>query len=215
MPLLLCDLDGTVLDRQEAFRRWAATFIDTFALPAAAAAWLVEQDRDGYRDKAALFSAAKRRFALHRDVDDLVEGFREDFPMHFQLRPDTADALERVRSAGWRIALVTNGGPGQLRKVNATGLAAYVDSVTVSSVVGVRKPDARIFAAAAAATRASLDGGWMIGDSPDADIQGAIRSDLRSVWLHRDRRWPAVDYTPTATAATFAQAISVVMEHVE
>ena len=53
----------------------------------------------------------------------------------------------------------------------------------------------------------------MIGDSPDADIQGAIRSGLLSVWVHHGREWPAVDYRPTATAATFAEAVSVVMEH--
>lgn len=213
MPLLLCDLDGTVLDRQEAFRVWARTFTDTFTLPPDAVGWLIDQDRDGRRNKGELFSAAKQRFSLQRGVDDLVNSFRENFPRHFRLRTDTTDALQRVRAAGWRIAVVTNGGPAQLRKVEATGLAAHVDAVTVSSLVGIRKPDVGIFRAAAVAAGASLEGGWMIGDSADADIQGADRSDLRSVWLHRGRDWPSVDYRPTATAATFSDAVGVVMAH--
>ena len=215
VPLLLCDLDGTVLDREEAFRLWARTFTDTFALPAGAVAWLIAQDRDGHRDKGELFSAAKHRFSLQHEVDDLVNSFREDFPRHFRLRTDTTDALQRARAAGWRIGLVTNGGPAQVRKVEATGLAAYVDSVTVSSLVGIRKPDVGIFRAAAVAAGSSLDGGWMIGDSAEADIQGAERSHLRSVWLHRGRDWPAIDCSPTARAATFAEAVRVVTEHDE
>ena len=214
MPLLLCDLDGTVLDREEAFRLWAAAFTDTFALPPDSVAWFIKEDRDGYRDRDELFSAAKRRFSLHAEVGDLVNAFREDFPSHFRLEIDTARALQRARSAGWRIALMTNGGPAQMRKVEATGLVGHFDSVTVSSVIGIRKPDVGIFRAAAAAAGASLDGGWMIGDSPEADIQGAARSELSSVWLHRGREWPAVAYSPTATAATFAEAVGLVMEHV-
>lgn len=212
LPLLLCDLDGTVLDRQEAFRLWANAFTDTSALPPDSVAWFIEEDRDGHRDKTELFSAAKRRFSLHGEVGDLVDAFREDFPRHFRLEIDTVRALERARSAGWRIALVTNGGPAQIRKVEATGLAGYLDSVTVSSVIGIRKPDVGIFRAAAAAAGAGLAGGWMIGDSPEADIQGAARSELRSVWLHRGREWPAVAYSPTARATTFAEAVGLAME---
>lgn len=213
VPLLLCDLDGTVLDRQDAFRLWAISFTGTFGLPEDAVGWLIEEDRDGHREKEDLFSAARRRFALDRKVDDLVRTFREDFPSHFRLQSDTADALDRARATGWAIALVTNGGPAQARKVEVTGLAAYVDSVTVSSQVGIRKPDVGIFRAAAAATAASLDGGWMIGDSAEADIQGARRSGLRSVWLHRGRDWPLAEYRPTAMAATFAEAVNHVLAH--
>jgi FMN phosphatase YigB (HAD superfamily) len=213
VPLLLCDLDGTVLNRQEAFRLWANTFTDAFALPADAVAWLIDEDRDGHRDKEELFSEIRRRFSLHREVDALVSAFREDFPRHFRLESDTADALDRARSAGWRIAVVTNGGPAQVRKVEATGLAAYVDSVTVSGLVGIRKPDLGIFRAAATAAGGSLDGGWMVGDSAEADIQGAGRAGLRSVWLHRGRQWSVTEYRPTATATTFAEAVSLLMAH--
>lgn len=101
-----------------------------------------------------------------------------------------------------------------MRKIEATGLAAYFDSITVSSVVGIRKPDVGIFRAAAIAAGTSLDGGWVIGDSPEADIQGAARSQLSSVWLHRGREWPAVAYSPTARATTFAEAVELATAHV-
>lgn len=45
MPLLLCDLDDTILDRAGAFALWAETFVGMWELQGDAHAWLVEQDK--------------------------------------------------------------------------------------------------------------------------------------------------------------------------
>lgn len=44
MPLLLCDLDDTVLDRAATFRRWVEGFLARRGLDPAGAGWLIEQD---------------------------------------------------------------------------------------------------------------------------------------------------------------------------
>jgi FMN phosphatase YigB (HAD superfamily) len=77
----------------------------------------------------------------------------------------------------------------QADKVTGTGLDRLVDGWVVSDELGARKPDPRIFAEAALRCGGSLDGGWMVGDSAPADMVGAWRSGLRSVWLHRGRSW--------------------------
>ncbi|MCP5028502.1 MAG: HAD family hydrolase [Actinomycetia bacterium] len=63
----------------------------------------------------------------------------------------------------------------------------------------MKKPDRAIFAAAAAATGASLDGAWMVGDSPLHDIVGAARLGVRTAWLHRGRSWNVQQTEPTVT----------------
>ena len=45
MPLLLCDLDDTILDRAGAFVLWAETFAGMWRPEADAHGWLVEQDQ--------------------------------------------------------------------------------------------------------------------------------------------------------------------------
>lgn len=51
----------------------------------------------------------------------------------------------------------------------------------------------------------------MIGDCADADIGGAHRAGLRSIWLHRHRAWTEPDFAPTHIVDTCAQAIAAVV----
>jgi putative hydrolase of the HAD superfamily len=48
----------------------------------------------------------------------------------------------------------------------------------------------------------------MIGDSPAADIAGAERLGLQSVWVSAGRPWTEPSYTPTLIAANAADAIA-------
>ncbi len=59
MPLLLADLDNTLIDRAGAFSRWAREFAAAHAGSQADAQWLVAADRDGLesRERLAAMSA--------------------------------------------------------------------------------------------------------------------------------------------------------------
>jgi len=87
-------------------------------------------------------------------------------------------------------------------------LLLLIDAWTISEAVGVKKPDARLFEIAAASVGRSLDGAWVIGDSPAADIGGAVGLGLDSVWIRRGRRWLEEDFTPTAEADGCVEAIA-------
>ena len=75
--------------------------------------------------------------------------------------------------------------------------------------LGVRKPDPRIFEIAAARCGETLTGAWMVGDS-EADIVGARRAGVSSIWLHRGRIWPRDDLRPRRTASDLPEALSIV-----
>lgn len=210
MPLLLLDLDNTLVDRAAAFREWAEAFNHQRGARPGEIEWLIFSDRDGLEGRAQFSRTIAARFglddaersAVHRD---LLLGMVD------RMSVDSAvvQALDRARAAGWRTVVVSNGTTDQqTRKLKETGLSDHLDAWVISESAGVAKPEPRIFQMAAEAGGLTLDGAWMIGDSAEADIGGAHRLGLRNIWLSRSRNWPIRSFTPTITAKSCADAIA-------
>jgi putative hydrolase of the HAD superfamily len=213
MPLLLLDLDNTLIDREAAYRRWAATYAARLGRPPTEADWLVAMDRDGYEKRERLAELICLRYGLGSDRQaDVVDELRRGLIEH--LEPDAAvpAAIDQARAAGWIPVVVTHGNVAQQeRKLHRAGLALHVAGWVISEGVGVRKPDPKIFQLAAAKVGQELVGAWMIGDSAEHDIGGAHKAGLPSVWLHRGRTWELPKYAPTFIADNFAGAIEAVL----
>lgn len=124
----------------------------------------------------------------------------------------TRNALSKATTEGWSCMIVTNGRTVQQEaKIRNTGLDRLVHGWTISEEVGHKKPDPAIFKAAATAVGASLQEAWIIGDSPQADIAGAHRLDVSSVWVSGGRPWTEAAYRPTHVADNVASAIHYVI----
>lgn len=213
MPLLLLDLDNTLVDRAAAFRRWAVSFVSGFGGGAAEADWLVAADRDGLEAREHLALMISRRFSLDLARGaGLVAELRRGMVESIETDPAVPAALDRARAAGWVPVVVSNGAVAQQEaKLRRTGLDRHLAGWVISEGAGIRKPDPRIFRLAAGQAGQDLDGAWMIGDSAQADIGGARAAGIASIWLHRDRPWPEVTFAPTQIARTCAQAIATVL----
>jgi putative hydrolase of the HAD superfamily len=211
MPLLLLDLDNTLVDRAAAFLKWAHRFklahggdID----------WLVDADADGYEPRARLAERIRSKYFLDDSAflslqADLDSGMADGLV----LDPAVPSALARARNAGWVPVVVTNGPVVQQeRKLSVTGLDCLLETWVISEAVGVKKPDPKIFGAVTSLTGRSLDGAWMIGDSATADIGGANRISIDSVWLHRGRCWIEDQYQPTFVTSNCVEAIDYVVQ---
>lgn len=210
--LVLFDLDDTVLDRGAAFRAWAKAFVTAHQLPPEAVAWLIENDRSGYRPRDELFAEIVERYSVPLARDDLLGAYRADFPGRFSLSRAVLKALRQLRAAGWRIAVVTNGSPSQAAKITATGLDQLVDGWAVSGIEGYRKPDPRLLERAAVIAGTHLTAGsWLVGDNPDTDIGAAAAAGIRSAWVTDDATWPPLPYRPTVTVRTVAQAVDHIL----
>lgn len=213
MPLLLCDLDDTLVDRQSTFRQWAVDLARDQGEDQAFVEWLVAQDKRGYRPRAEFLGAVKERLELTIAVEDLVRDFRSTFAAMYRCEPAVRTALEHARSSGWKIAIITNGSPNQLAKISAAGLDELVDAVCVSEIDGWRKPDVELFRLAADRCGSTLPGAWMIGDNAEADIGGAHAAGIRSVWLSEGRVWTTPAYRPTHIAQSLPAAVRFVLSH--
>jgi putative hydrolase of the HAD superfamily len=210
--LVLFDLDNTLADRTAAFGRWAEGFASEHSLDSLAVEWLNDQDRDGFRPRDEFLANARHHFNLDGTLADLLARYDEVYPRCY-LRQNTSIAgLRRLRDAGLKVGVVTNGRPSQALKLETTGIGGEVDGFCVSSLVGSRKPERAIFEEAARRCGSALEG-WMIGDSAEADIGGGHRVGLRTVWLHRGRTWDRSDLYPDFSAATVSEAVAFILDH--
>ena len=212
MPLLLLDLDNTLLDRAGAFRAWGEGFLAEIGAPFSDIEWLMSVDADGLTDRWDIADAIRERYALRIPSIDLVEALHEGLVEHVRLDPLIACALRIADDAGWVPVVVSNGTVRQDdTKIRRTGLDRYVADWVISEEVGVSKPNPRIFALAAERARMRLRGAWVVGDSPEADIGGAAAVGLPSVWLHRGRSWMESRFAPTRTVDGLLQAFAAVL----
>jgi putative hydrolase of the HAD superfamily len=212
MPLLMLDLDDTLVDRDAAFRQATAAFLAEHALPESDLGWLMSVDASGYTPRPAVARAIADRYGAslpESAIGDLLDHGAAD---RVVVTDATRAAIGAAMAGGWRCAIVTNGPSVQQQaKIRNTGLDRLVHGWAISAEVGHSKPEPEIFRAAAAAAGASLDGAWVIGDSPQADIAGAHGLELRSVWVSGGRPWTETAYRPTHIAGDAAAAIRYVL----
>jgi putative hydrolase of the HAD superfamily len=115
--------------------------------------------------------------------DQLFQHFATADP--WVLYPDTIGTLQQIRAAGIDLGVVSNFDSRLHRVLLALGLADFCSAVTISTEVGVAKPDTQIFQVALQKHGCSAAQAWHVGDSLEEDYGGAIAAGLKGVWLQR------------------------------
>jgi 2-haloacid dehalogenase len=99
--------------------------------------------------------------------------------------PEVPDVLRRLKAAGIRCAILSNGSPAMLEAaVNNAGIADVIDAVVSVEEVGAFKPDPRVYARAE--TRLGLAKSAMTFQSSNGwDVAAAAEFGWRVVWINR------------------------------
>ena len=187
---ILFDLDGTLWDRTGAVRALAtAQHRQLHALLGHIGRdeyvnRIVRLDDIGRADKAVLYQTIGVELGLAADV---VARLHADFWARlatFMLPfPEVIGTLVRLRRRGIRLGIVTNGSIRvQEDKITRLGLCGLMDVILISEREGVRKPEVDIFHRALARLGVEASEAWFVGDSPDADVAGALAAGLRTFW---------------------------------
>jgi putative hydrolase of the HAD superfamily len=101
--------------------------------------------------------------------------------------PGASELVTKLREAGCRIAVVTNGFESvQADKLNRIGFQGRIDALIASEKAGWTKPDRRIFESALASCGGlAPEEAVVIGDLWEVDIVGARQAGIRAIWLNR------------------------------
>lgn len=122
--------------------------------------------------------------------DPLPEGLGPALFRHYataepwQVYGDVAEHLQQWRSAGLKLAVVSNFDQRLHGLLEQLELAPLIDTVVVSSAVGAAKPDPRPFERALELLELPAAAAWHIGDSPE-DEAGARAAGLHCVLIQR------------------------------
>ncbi|MFE6409964.1 HAD family hydrolase [Streptomyces sp. NPDC057837] len=212
MPLLLVDLDNTLVDRDAAFRAAVTDFLAQHGLPVSDLPWVMTVDASGYTPRRQVAAALTGRYGGAVPAAAIQALLDDGAADRVVLADSSAEALRNARMRGWTCVIVTNGRTVQQEaKIRNTGLDRLVQGWVVSEAVGHKKPEPEIFRAAAATVGAPLTDAWVIGDSPHADIAGADSLGLRSVWVTDGHPWTHGACRPTHIAHDVASAIGHVI----
>jgi putative hydrolase of the HAD superfamily len=102
----------------------------------------------------------------------------------WQVYGDVAEHLQQWRSAGLKLAVVSNFDQRLHGLLEQLELAPLLDAVVVSSAVGAAKPDPRPFERALELLELPAAAAWHIGDSPE-DEAGARAAGVHCVLIQR------------------------------
>ncbi len=107
--------------------------------------------------------------------------------------PEVPEVLEELRRKGYRLAVVSNWEPDLPDVLGRVGLLEAFDAVVASAVVGAAKPDPRIFRVALETLKVEPRAAVHVGDSYEADVQGARAAGIHPVLLDRDHVYQKAD----------------------
>ncbi|HEX9907220.1 MAG TPA: HAD family hydrolase [Thermoplasmata archaeon] len=130
------------------------------------------------------------------DLEEIVNAYSEailDSPP--RLLPGVIQALDDVKSKGFKIGLICNTGrtPGRMLRVVMTnlGILKYFDSTIFSNEIFVRKPSVPAFRTALDTLKVPAKQAVHVGDHPENDILGARRAGMRAIQVLTDGYGPS------------------------
>ena len=119
---------------------------------------------------------------LHTVGDRVREAHQAEHLWTFSL-PHTGEVMGRLRDDGYRVAVISNADGRMEGALAAAGVREHVEFVIDSEVVGVEKPDPRIFEAGCRALDLPPEACVYVGDLFPVDYVGALGAGLDAVLL--------------------------------
>jgi putative hydrolase of the HAD superfamily len=152
-----------------------------------------EEDLDAFwlRYYAELLARMEPPIGNPALAETLAKAVEEAIEYH--LYPDTLDTLRRLQQRHFVIGAVSNWSPRLPVLCDAWGLSPYFETLVVSDIVGLHKPDPRIFDIALEALGASAVWTVYVGNDHKDDVQGARAAGITPILLDREGQHDAPD----------------------
>jgi putative hydrolase of the HAD superfamily len=174
---------------------------------------------EGDRDVWVAYNRAYARACVTPEdaVDEAVEHLLNEFAtgeVWSRTVPGSVDALREMGALGVRLAIVSNadGNAEQRLRDDAVcqvgpGGGAPVDAIFDSTVVGIAKPDPRIFDLALEALSVPAARAIHVGDTPGADVDGAHAAGVHPVLVDPYDFHPDLDVERVGSLADVVELV--------
>ena len=128
------------------------------------------------------------KYNVHRDmIDNIANDYLESLPMYNQLLDGTHELLSMLHLK-YQLHIITNGfDEVQNNKLEKSGIGKYFDKIITSEMVGVKKPNPKVFEFAIQSAKATIRESVMIGDNWEADIMGAKSYGMNVIYCNFDK----------------------------
>ena len=114
---------------------------------------------------------------------ELYEYFKTHQPWY--IYDEVIPCLKQWQKQGVQLAIISNFDTRIYSVLESLKLQSYFQTITISSLTGVAKPDRQIFLKALQKHDCKAEDAWYIGDSLKEDYWGAKALGMKSFWLKR------------------------------
>lgn len=119
-----------------------------------------------------------------QEIDEIANEYIHFLPENNHLFDGTIELLEYLKP-NYKLHIITNGfAEVQFKKITNSQIGSYFETITNSEMAGVKKPNPLIFDYAIDLAKAKKENSIMIGDSLDADVQGALDAGLKAIFFN-------------------------------
>jgi YjjG family noncanonical pyrimidine nucleotidase len=120
-------------------------------------------------------------------IEQIAEQYIQFLPEFNHLFEDAVETLTYLQ-AHYNLHIITNGfAQVQFKKISNSNLSGFFKTITNSEVAGAKKPNPIIFEHALNVASADKSSSIMIGDSLNADIQGALNFGMEAIFFNPNR----------------------------
>ncbi|TDE29221.1 noncanonical pyrimidine nucleotidase, YjjG family [Flavobacterium ranwuense] len=121
------------------------------------------------------------------EINTIANDYIRFLPENNHLFDGTIEVLDYLNQK-YNLHIITNGfAEVQYKKINNSNIGSYFQTITNSEMAGVKKPNPIIFDYALDLAKAKKENSIMIGDSLDADVQGALDSGLDAIFFNESK----------------------------
>ncbi len=190
IDLVLFDLGGTIYDDETYTRALLRAVRQLNPAMREEDFWAVYDGERG-RSAGSLRTAIANRFVPGGDRAKLIALARRywEYPTS-ALYPDVKPTLTAL-ALKFKLGLVANSGDAAIQALRRDGLYDLFDVIALADLVGIEKPNDKIFQYALDQSGVPASRAVHVGNRLDSDIRPAKRLGLRTVWILRGDAPPA------------------------
>ena len=120
-----------------------------------------------------------------KDITELMIQFRILSTSHLRLYAGAKDLLRFLKERNKKVILVSNAQEVfTMKELRDLGIDVLFDEIVISSAVGFRKPDPKIYEYALHKAGVCAERCLMIGNDPICDAEGAVKAGIDAYYIH-------------------------------